>query len=145
MIPFYTYALFIKYFKIISSFFSKLFGEKKICIFSHSFSFKNNIKKSNAEISAHYWIVWLYSKNICFNVFISNKCLNFFQNMFYSKRIKINNIIIIHMQSNPMSSNIRILIKIYYIYPILYLVKLCSGKLSRETKKKTPLNLGSFS
>ena len=30
MIPFYTYeALFIKYFKVISSFFSKLFGEKR--------------------------------------------------------------------------------------------------------------------
>ena len=29
MIPFYTYALFIKYFKIISSFFLKLFGEKR--------------------------------------------------------------------------------------------------------------------
>ena len=29
MIPFYMYALFIKYFKITSSFFSKLFGEKR--------------------------------------------------------------------------------------------------------------------
>ena len=43
---------------------------------------------------------------------------------------------IIHMQSNTMSSNIRVLIKIYYICPSFIF-----GKLSRE---KTPLNLGSF-
>ena len=36
------------------------------------------------------------------------------------KRIKISNIIIICPQNNPMSSNIKILIKIYDICPILY-------------------------
>ena len=45
MIPFYTYALFIKYFKIISSFFSKLFGEKR---FVYSVKvFPLNIKSIN--------------------------------------------------------------------------------------------------
>ena len=122
----------------MTSFLSKLFGEKKICVFSQSFSFEHKINNSNTEISTHYWIVYLYSKNICFNVFILrsrgqrtirsrrvqrttiNKCFNFFRNMFYSKRIKTSEIIIIHMQSNPMSFNIRILIKICYISPILY-------------------------
>ena len=98
----------------------KIIWRKKICIFSQSFSFKHKINKSNTEVSTHYWIVCLYSKNVCFNVFIVNKCFNFFRNMFYPKRIKISNIIIIHMQSNLMSSNIRVLIKIYFICPILY-------------------------
>ena len=111
----------------------EVFGEKKICIFYQSFSFEQKVNKSNTEISTHYWIVCLYSKNICFNVFILrsrgvqrttiNKWFNFFRNMCYSKKIKISDIIIIHMQSNPMSSNIRILIKIYYIFPILYFNK----------------------
>ena len=41
--------------------------------------------------------------------------------MLYFKTIKIINIIIMNVQSNPMSANIRVLIKIYYISPILYL------------------------
>ena len=61
--------------------------------------------------------------------------------MFYSKTIEICKIIIIHMKSNPVSPNIRVLIKIYYKFPILYFSELCSDKLSRE---KTPLNPGSF-
>ena len=57
---------------------------------------------------------------------VFDKFLNFFRSMFYSKTIKISNIIIIiiNIQSNPISSNIRILIKIYYIYLILYLIRL---------------------
>ena len=122
----------------MSSFLSKLFGEKKIYVFSQSFYFEHQINSLNTEISTHYWIVYLYSKNICFDVFILrsrgrrtvrsrgvqrttiDKCFNFFRNMFYSKRIKTNDIIIIHIQSNPMSFKIRILIKIFYICPILY-------------------------
>ena len=53
------------------------------------------IKKSNTKISAHYQIMCLYSENIWFNVFIADKCFNFFWNKFYTKRIKISNIIII--------------------------------------------------
>ena len=45
MILFYTYALFIKYFKIMSSFFVKLFGEKR---FVNSINvFPLNIKSIN--------------------------------------------------------------------------------------------------
>ena len=98
--------------------FLKIMWRKQIIIFSQSFSFKHKVNKSNKEVSAHYWIVCLCSKNICFDVFIFNKCFNLFRNVFYSETIKISNIIIIHMQSNPMSSNIRILIKIYYKCPI---------------------------
>ena len=69
-------------------------------------------------------------------IIIVNKSFNFFRNMFYTKRIEISIIIVLQIQSNPMSSNIGVLIKIYYISSILYV-----GRLSRE---KTPLNLGSF-
>ena len=54
-IPFYTYALFIKYFKTISLFFSKLFGAKRFVNSVHkSSSFKHKINKSNRKVSAHY-------------------------------------------------------------------------------------------
>ena len=56
-------------------------------------------------------------------MFITDKCSNLFWNMFYSKRIKISNNIILYVQSNPMSSNIRVLIKIYYICSILYFIR----------------------
>ena len=45
MILFYAYALFIKYFKIMSSFFSKLFGEKRFVYSVKVFSL--NIKSVN--------------------------------------------------------------------------------------------------
>ena len=45
MIPFYTYALFIKYFKIIPSFLSKLFGEKRLVYSVNVFPL--NIKSIN--------------------------------------------------------------------------------------------------
>ena len=120
MISFYTYALFIKYFKIMSSFFSKLFGEKG---FVYSVKvFPLNIKSIN-PMHKYRHITESYActlKMFVLIFFIVNKCFNLFRNMFYSKRIKISNTIINHMQSNTMSSNIRILIKIYYICPILY-------------------------
>ena len=93
---------------------------KKICKFSTIFSCKHKINKSNTNISALYWIICLYSKNICFNIFIINKSFNLFRNMFYTKRMEISNIIIMNKQSNPMSSNNGVLINIYYISPILY-------------------------
>ena len=46
--------------------------------------------------------------------------------MFNSKTIKISNIIIQYVQSNPMSSNIRVLIEIYYICIILYFGQIIS-------------------
>ena len=46
--------------------------------------------------------------------------------MFYTKRIEISNIIIMNIQSNPMSSNIRVLIKVYNISPIFYFSEIIS-------------------
>ena len=90
--------------------FLKIIRWKKISIFSQCFSFEHKINKSNTKICAHYWILCLYPKNICFNISIFNKCFNFFRNMLYSKAIKISDIIIFYIQSNSMSTNIRILI-----------------------------------
>ena len=104
----------------------KIIRRKKICIFSQSFSFKHRINKSNTKVSAHYWIVCLISENVCFNVFIFHKFFNFFRKTFHSKAIEISNIIICHMQSNPMSSDIRVLIKIYCICCILYFLWIIS-------------------
>ena len=76
---------------------------------------------------------------VCFYVFITYKCSNFFWNMLYSERIKISNIITLYVQSNPMSSNIRVLVKIYFITPLpltphpsFISVEQRSGKLSLE-------------
>ena len=89
----------------------------KVC---QSLGGKHKINKCNTKIYTHYWIICLYFKNICYNYRFINKYFDLFWNMFNSKTIKISNIIIQCIQSNPMSSNIRILIKIYYICPILY-------------------------
>ena len=91
------------------SFFFKLFGEKR-CVYSVKV-FPLSIK-SRKPIQKYLHIIELYA--------------NFFQNMFYSETIKISKIIILHIQSNPMSSNIRVLIKIYYISPILYFWQIIS-------------------
>ena len=91
---------------------------KKICKFGQGLSCKHKINKSNTKIFTYYWIIWLYSKNICcYGGKTIDKCFNFFWNMFYTEKIKVTNIIIPHIQSNPMSSNIRVLIKICYISP----------------------------
>ena len=65
----------------------------------------------------------LYSKNICFYVFIIDKYSNLDWNIFYSKAIKISNIIIFYVYSNPLGSNITVLIKIYYIPSIFYFIR----------------------
>ena len=83
-------------------------------------NFYLSISKSNTKVSAHYWIIWLYTINICCNTFISKEFSYFFWNMFDSKAIKACYIFNIYRQSNPMSSYRFILIKIYYICPILY-------------------------
>ena len=62
-------------------------------------------------------------KMSCYNCRSSNKLFNLFWNMFKSKTIKISDFIIQYIQSNPVSSNIRILIKIHYIlHPLFYQV-----------------------
>ena len=129
MIPLCTYALFVKYFKIISSFFLKLFGEK---IFAYSVNgFPLNIKSINSVQKYPYitesyacilkmFFLMLLSFSRSRRQRMNNKCFNFFPNMLYSKTIKISNAIIIYVQNNPMSSNIRVFINIYYISPMLY-------------------------
>ena len=67
-------------------------------------------------------ITCLYSRNIYYIYRFINKSFNIFWNMFNSKTIKKRIIIIQCMQNNPMSFNTRMLIKIYYIWPILYLI-----------------------
>ena len=47
------------------------------------------IDKSNTKVSTNYWIINLYSINICYNIFISYELFNFFWNMFNSKAIKV--------------------------------------------------------
>ena len=112
-------SLLIKQFKIISSFFLKLFGAK---IFVYSVNIFPASKRSINPVQKYSHIIESYAfavKNICFNVFIVNKYFYLFRSMFYTKRIEISNIFILHIQSNPMSPNIRVLIKICYISPIL--------------------------
>ena len=120
--------------------FLKSFGKKKICIFNQSFSFKHKINKSNTEVYTHYWIVCLYSKNVCFNVIV-NKFFNFFRNMFYSKIIKISKIIILTCKATQWVPISEYSSRFIIYAPSFISVKLCSGKLSRE---KTTLNLASF-
>ena len=118
--------------------FFKIIRGKQTSKINQSFACKHKINESNAEVSTHYWIVWLNSKNVCFYVFMPNKFFNFFRKMIKSKTVKINNFNISAIQSNPMCTNICIFIKVYYICPILYFL----GKLSLEW---TPLNLRSVS
>ena len=112
--------MFIKYFKTMLSFFLKLFGEKRfvnsVKVFLLNIKSINPIQKYQHTIESYACIL----KMLVFMFFIPDKFFNFFRNMFHSKTIKISNIIITYPQSNPMSSNIRVLVKIYYISPILY-------------------------
>ena len=57
--------------------------------------YKHKVNKPNTKISTHYRIIWLYSENVCYYFFIMQICFNFFKNMFYTKRIEINNTIIL--------------------------------------------------
>ena len=112
--------MFIKSFKTMLSFFKKLFGEKRfvnsVNVFLLNIKSINPIQKYQHTIESYACIL----KMLVFMFFILEKFFNFFRNMFHSKTIKISNIIITYPQSNPMSSNIRVLVKIYYISPILY-------------------------
>ena len=92
-----------------------------------AFTFKCNINNSNTKTSIYYWIICLYPINICLHLFFFTISFLFFVyfyffffDMFYTKPVKTSNIIIYYIESNPMSSNTSILIKIYYICNILY-------------------------
>ena len=77
------------------------------------FAWKHKINKSNAEVFTHYWIVCLYSKYVCFYEFMSNRFFNSLINMFNCKTVKIGNLNIFYIQSNPIRTNICIFIKVY--------------------------------
>ena len=66
------------------------------------FTFRHKINKSNANVSTHYWIICLYSTNICYNIFAASEIFNFIWNIFNSKALKACYIITIHMQSHLM-------------------------------------------
>ena len=83
---------------------------------------KHVLNKSNAKISTHDWIICLYSKYVCC-IFITKKTSNLFRNLFNTNTVKINRMIIKHIKSNPMSANISILIKMYYICPTFYFIR----------------------
>ena len=105
-------TLAIKQLKIISSFLKIFFGEKRLVESVKLLP----VNKSNTKRSTHYWIKCLYSKNICLYVFVPKKCFNFIWNVcILHQTYQKSNIIIPCIQSNPMSFNIRILIKINYI------------------------------
>ena len=97
----------------------KLFGEKRLVKSAELFPL--SIKSMN-PIQKYPHITESYVK-ICLHLFITNKMFHFLRNMFNSKTVKISNIIIYCIQSNPMSSNIRILMKIFYICPIIYCIR----------------------
>ena len=98
--------------------FLKLFGETRFVNLVKVFpaSIKSIIPM---QIYPHYQIICLYSKNICFYVFITDKCSNLFWNLFYSERVKISNSIILYTQSNPMMLKDEAALKIHFVFMIL--------------------------
>ena len=98
----------------------KIKERKENSVINESFSCKHKINESNTKVFAHYGIVCLYSKHVCFCVFMSNKFFDLFRNMFNTKAVKVSNLIIFYIQSNPMCTNICIFIKIYYMCSFFY-------------------------
>ena len=117
--------------------FLKVIRRKHARKISQFFTCKHKINESNAKVLTPYWIVCLYSKNVSYYVFILDKFFNLFRNMFSTKTIEINNFTSVRNSNNPMCAYICIVIKVYYVCPILYIL----GRLSLE---KAPLTLASF-
>ena len=72
----------------------------------------------------------MYSKCVCFYLFMSNKFFDFFRNMLNSKTDKISNFNNGYIQSNPMCTNIYIFIKTYYISTFLYFLRLIISRMN---------------
>ena len=53
---------FLKWSKIIQTFFLKIIGRKQNSITIQSFAWKHKIDESIAEVLTHFWIVWMNSK-----------------------------------------------------------------------------------
>ena len=100
--------------------FLEIIRRKQASKISQTFSCKNEINESNTKVSKYYRTACLYSKYVCFCVFMSNKSFDFFRNMLNTKTIKVNNFIIFYIQTNPMCAYICIFIKVYYICSIFY-------------------------
>ena len=109
----------------------KVMSRKHVSKISKIFTCKHKINESSAEIPTHYWIVWLYSKNVYFYVFIHDKYFNFFRNMFNTKTFLLQNKAI---QCVPTSA--------YFSRFITYALSFIF--LGRLLLEWTPLNLGSF-
>ena len=104
---------------------------KQICIISQFFTCKHKINKSYAKVPTHYWIVFLYSKNISFYVFISDKFFNFFRNIFNTKTIKINNVIFCKIKQSNVCLHLHFHQDLLYMpHPLLFLAKLFLKKKS---------------
>ena len=115
----YAFFIYLVVENILVLFYHSFHNQEKINLYTLNKLLRFNMKSINPiNVSAHYCIICLHS-NICY-IFISNEFPNFFWEMFNSKTIKISYIIIINIQSNSMSSSWFILIKIYYLCPILY-------------------------
>ena len=84
----------------------------------------NSIQKYPHIIESYACILKIFA--FMFLLLINTLISMLIWNMFYTKTIKISNIIIIKIKSNPISSNIRVLILIYYISPILYFSEISS-------------------
>ena len=109
-----------KYFSINLSFFSYSLEEKNWYNWANFKHLEKKINNSIAKASAHYWIICLYSINICYDILVTDKLFDFFWNIFNFKAIKVCYINIIHTQSYLLSSYWFVLIKIYHICAILY-------------------------
>ena len=82
--------------------------------------FSYSLAENKFPFPTHYWIISLYSINIRCNIVISKECFNFFWNMFNSKTFEVSYIFSIYISCYTVSSNWFILIKICYIWTILY-------------------------
>ena len=112
----------------------KIMRRKQICKINQFFTCKHEINASYAKVPTHYWIVCLYSNNIGFYIFISNKFFNFFRNIFNTAAIEINNFIFLQNKAIQYVS-----ISAYSSSLITYAPSFTFlGKLSLE---KSPINL----
>ena len=111
----------------MSSFFLKLFSKKRLVnslkVFSASIKSINPIQKYPHVIESHACILKIFVFTFLFyEAEDERRLINLLSlsQYVYPKTIKISNITIMNIQSNPVGSSIRVSIKTYYISPILY-------------------------
>ena len=69
----------------------KVIGRKHARKISQLFTCKHKVNEFNARVPTYHRIVFLYSKNVTYYVFVPDKFFNFFRNMFNTKTIEIKN------------------------------------------------------